>query len=65
MTRQTITLEKLDLLEVDENNRLYWDGEPIVTMAKFSFPWWINMAALLVGAQAAISIGQWVYSFFA
>lgn len=42
----TITLEQLDRLGVDESGKLYWDGKPVVTEEKISLQWWLNAAAI-------------------
>ena len=55
--RHVITMDELTRLEIGDDNQLYWDGEPVVTMSKFSIPWWAQ--ALAAGA-ALSTIGLFV-----
>ena len=48
-TRRTIGLDQLDKFEIDDQNRLYWDGSPVVTMTILSIPWWGQIIATLAG----------------
>ena len=52
-TRRTISLDELDHFQIDADRILYWDGELVQTMAKYSLSWW-QQAALLAGSAAAI-----------
>jgi hypothetical protein len=55
--RRTISLDELDHFQIDDERMLYWDGEPVITMSKFSLPWWVNGAALAV---ALSTVGTFV-----
>ena len=55
--RRVLSLDEHDKIEIDDDNRLYWDGELIVTTTKFSFPWWINLAAI---ATAFAVVGHFI-----
>lgn len=51
MPRTQITLNQLSRMEIDENHRLYWDGELVMTTTKLSLPWWVNLSAIVTGAS--------------
>ncbi|MDP2002904.1 MAG: hypothetical protein Q8J86_08230 [Desulfurivibrionaceae bacterium] len=50
---KTITLDQLDRLGIDETNKLYWDGKPLVTEERIVLARWVNIA-VIVGAVAAL-----------
>lgn len=50
-TPKTIGLDQLDRLGVDENNKLYWDGKPLVTEERIVLAGWVN-AAIVLGAMS-------------
>lgn len=50
-TPKTIGLDQLDRLGVDENNKLYWDGKPLVTEERIVLARWVN-AAIVLGATS-------------
>ncbi len=47
---RTITLEELDKLQLDEANRLYWEGEQVVT--QLALPLNIDWAAWIVAVES-------------
>jgi hypothetical protein len=51
--RRMISMEALGKFSIDEDMILYWDGELVQTMAKYSLSWW-QQAALIAGSVAAI-----------
>jgi hypothetical protein len=44
-------MDELDLIGLDEDNRLYWNGKPIVTEERITLAWWVNVSAVLTGAS--------------
>jgi hypothetical protein len=44
----------LDLLGIDEQTRLHWDGKPIVIEQRFSFSWWQKILAWVVAGAAVV-----------
>lgn len=44
---RTIAINELDKLGVDDDNRLYWDGKPIVVEERLRLQWWVNASAVL------------------
>jgi hypothetical protein len=42
-----ITLGDFGHMGVDENNKLYWDGQPVVTEEKITLSKWVNFAIIL------------------
>ena len=50
---RTIGLEDLDRLGIDDQNRLYWDGERIVVETMINFPTWVDWA---IGAGGIASV---------
>jgi hypothetical protein len=49
---KTIRIDDLDRLGVDETNKLYWDGKPLVTEERIVLARWVNVA-VVVGSLAA------------
>ena len=52
---RAITIDELDHLAVDENNRLYWDGKPVVTDERLTLAWWVNVA-VVIGALSTLAL---------
>jgi hypothetical protein len=59
---RTITLDKLDRLGIDDNNRLYWDGKQVVLKSALSLTWFQNacvglttLGAVASGVMAIVS----------
>lgn len=50
-----ITFDELDKLGVDETNRLYWDGKPVVIEERLTLAWWVNVA-VLVSALSTLTL---------
>lgn len=50
-----VSLEQLDKLGVDEDNRLYWNGQPVILEEKLTLQWWINVSAVL-GALSGVTL---------
>jgi hypothetical protein len=42
-------LGQTGILGVDEDNRLYWNGQSIVTEQKVTLQWWVNVAFIITG----------------
>lgn len=61
MTVQTISMEQLDRLGVDESGRLFWDGKEVLTV--LSLRWYVE-AAIIVGAAAGIIAAIWPIARF-
>lgn len=45
---------KTGVLGIDEEARLYWNGELIVTEQKVKLSWWVNLALILGGVSTAL-----------
>jgi hypothetical protein len=52
---RTITIDELDRLGIDENNRLYWDKRPLVTEEKITLQRWLNVSVVL-GAVSTFAV---------
>lgn len=50
-----ITLNELDHLGLDDEQRLYWKGQPVVTRQQVRLEAWVNVA-LVVGALSTAVI---------
>lgn len=50
---RTIAIDELNKLGVDDDNRLYWDGKPIVVEERLRLQWWVNASAVL-GASSGV-----------
>jgi hypothetical protein len=50
---RTISLGETDKLKLDEENKLYWDGKPIVTEEKLVLQKHINWAVYLTAFSTA------------
>ena len=46
---KTISIDELDKLGIDENNKLYWDGKPLLTEEKIILQKYVN-ASIIIGA---------------
>lgn len=57
-----ISMEQLDRLSVDEENRLYWDGKEVVTT--LSLPRSVNIAIIAAAVAAAIAALWPIVRFF-
>ena len=61
-TIRNLSLDGMDPLGIDEFNRLYWHGEPIVTATMLHLPSWVEKvvatAAILTAAMAIITAGS-------
>ncbi len=53
---KTITLEQLDRLGIDEANKLYWDGKPLVTEERIVLARWVNIAVVVGAAATALTV---------
>lgn len=49
--RHPITYGDIARLEIDDANRLYWDGSPVMMDVKFSLPWWVNALVIAAGGS--------------
>jgi hypothetical protein len=47
--REKITFERIDSLEVDEDNNLYWEGRRLQTATEVRLGFWLNLAVFLGG----------------
>jgi len=52
---RTITMEELDRLGIDGNNRLYWDGKQVGLDTTLSLNWWQGLAIVVGGFGAGLS----------
>jgi hypothetical protein len=41
-------------LGIDDAGRLYWDGAPIVTEARYRLPWWVNVSIIATGLSTTV-----------
>jgi hypothetical protein len=63
---KTISLEKLDLLGVDENNYLYWDGKRVQIVRRITLTFWQTIGAFIVGIFAIVgAIGSFAQGWAA
>lgn len=51
-----ITIDQLGRLGVDNNNRLYWEGQPVVTEQALTLRWWVNVS-IVAGGIATLVLG--------
>ena len=54
--RRTLSIDDMDHFQIDDDRQIYWEGEPIVTMSKFSIPWWINASVVATGISAVLAL---------
>jgi hypothetical protein len=45
---------KIGILGIDEEARLYWNGQLIVTKQEVKFKWWVNISLIVGGISTAI-----------
>ena len=49
---RSISMDEIDLLQVDRNGRLYWDGKPVEVSRRLTF--WQTVGAFTVGTFVVI-----------
>jgi|HubBroStandDraft_6_1064221.scaffolds.fasta_scaffold252857_3 hypothetical protein len=49
-----ISIDETDLLGVDGEGRLYWNGKPVEVSQRLTLSWWQEVAALIVSAFVII-----------
>ncbi|MBT3068707.1 hypothetical protein [Rhodoferax sp. U11-2br] len=52
---RSITIDELDKIGLDENNKLYWEERPVVLEEKIKLQWWVNLSAI-AGALSGITL---------
>ena len=56
---RSISTDEIDLLQVDRNGRLYWDGKPVEVSRRLTF--WQSVGAFIVGTFFVIgSVGSFL-----
>jgi hypothetical protein len=51
---RTISIYESQKIQLDENNKLYWDGKPLVTEERLVFQKRINWAIYLTAISTAV-----------
>ena len=46
---------KTGVLGIDEEARLYWNGQRIVTEQKITLGWWVNLSVVVGGLSTAVA----------
>ena len=54
MAVETVGMDRLDYLGIDELNRLYWKGELIVTESTLVLPTWVDWAVGAAGVATVV-----------
>jgi len=54
---RTISINELDNLGIDENNKLYWNKQPLVIEEKIHLQLWVNIA-IVIGALSTVVLGS-------
>ena len=49
---RSISMDEIDLLQIDRNGRLYWDGKPVEVSRRLTF--WQSVGAFIVGTFVVI-----------
>ncbi len=52
--RRILSFEELGRIEVDAQNRLYFDGKPLVLRQKVVLPGWVGGAIVVIGLSAVV-----------
>lgn len=52
-----ISINELEKLGVDEDNRLYWDLKPVVIEERVKLQWWVNASAV-AGALSGVVLAM-------
>jgi len=48
---------KTGVLGIDEDARLYWNGQLVITEQKVKLSWWVNLSVIIGGlSTAAIAV---------
>lgn len=51
---KTITIKQLDRLGIDGQNKLYWDGKPLVTEERIVLARWVNVSVVIGSASTLL-----------
>ena len=62
--RKTITIEQLDLFEVDDDGRLYWKGAEVIMEHRLVVPKAVNYSVIGAGSATAVMAAFSVISYF-
>lgn len=41
-------------LGIDEDGRLYWNGQPVITEQRVKLDWWVNISIIVGGVATAV-----------
>ena len=52
---KTIGQDQLDRLGIDEANKLYWDGRPLVTEERIVLARWVNTAVVAAAVATVVT----------
>lgn len=55
---------KLGVLGIDDDAKLYWNGQRIVTEQKLKFSWWVNFSVVIGGLSTAVIAVYTVLMFY-
>ena len=53
MARRILGIDQQNSFEVDDDGRLYWQGERVLTEVKLSLPWVVNAAVIVASLATA------------
>jgi hypothetical protein len=52
--RRIMSFEEIGKIEVDQHNRLYFDGKPLVLRQRAILPGWVGGAVILIALSAVV-----------
>lgn len=61
---KTIGMEDLDRLGIDQTNKLYWDGKPLVTEERIVLARSVNVAVIIGSLAAVLTAVVEILKFF-
>ena len=53
MGRRILGLDQHDSFEIDDDGRLYWQGERVLTEVRLTLPWAVNVAVIVASLATA------------
>jgi hypothetical protein len=55
---------KAGVLGIDDDAKLYWNGQRIVTEQKLKLSWWVNLSVVIGGLSTAVIAVYTVLVFY-
>lgn len=51
---RSISIDEMEHMQLDENNRLYWKGRPVVTEERVTFSFLVSLSIIATGVATSV-----------